>query len=206
MATCTKPACGSAAAWRGRDGREYCGSHVLDVTPAERLPVVAEEALHDQPQPPINAAMARGAFPPRPADPPPVDEGILAAICPPGWWRSPLDGRPVMPLVGRLLFPGDADGLPTLGDMQRQMGQLYDYLHERRLRDDDFIEFMRPCWVSLIQAVIGDAMVNRRNGRDGLSQATEHALSECIDEVLRFRGEVRIRKTKFGEWEEVTNG
>ena len=131
---------------------------------------------------------------------------ILAARCPPGWRRSPLDGRPVMPLVGRLLFPGDADGLPTLGDMQRQMGQLYDYLHERRLWDDDFTEFMRPCWVSLIQAVIGDAMFNKRHGREGLSQATEYALSECIDTVLRFRGQVRIRRTAAGGWEEVANG
>ena len=146
----------------------------------------------DQPHPPRDPRLGAVSSP---VNPPTADEGILAAICPPGWKRSPLDGRPVMPLVGRLLFPGDADGLPTLGDMQRQMGQLYDYT-----------ESMRPCWVSLIQAVIGDAMVTRRNGRDGLSQATEHALSECIDEVLRFRGEVRIRKTKFGEWEEVTNG
>ncbi len=122
-----------------------------------------------------------------------VDNAILAARCPPGWRRSPLDGRPVMPLVGRLLFPGDADGLPTMGDMQRQMHELWDYT-----------ESLKPCWVSLIQAVIGDALHNRRHGREGLSQATEVALSECIDVVLRFRGEVRIRKTKFGVWEEAT--
>ncbi len=184
MATCTKPTCGSAAAWRGRDGREYCGSHVLDVTPAERLPVAAEEALHDQPHAPVNPAMAKV-----------VDDGILAARCPPGWRRSLNDGRPVMPLVGRLLFPGDADALPTLGEMQQQMNELYDYT-----------ESMKPCWVSLIQCVIGDAMANRRNGREGLSQATEHALSNCIDTVLRFRGEVRIRKTAAGGWEEVCGG
>ncbi len=119
---------------------------------------------------------------------------ILAARCPPGWRRSPLDGRPVMPLVGRLLFPGDADALPTMGDMQRQMNELYDYT-----------ESLRPCWVSLVQAVIWDAMFHRRHGREGLSQATEHALSNCIDTVLRFRGEVRIRKTAAG-WEEVPAG
>ena len=169
--TCDAPRCGEPGRWQvTATGRRVCAEHIPDgqaVTLAE----------------------------PRTADPPPADEGILAARCPPGWRRSPLDGRPVMPLVGRLLFPGDADGLPTLGDMQRQMGELYDYT-----------ESMRPCWVSLIQAVIGDAMFNKRHGREGLSQATEYALSECIDTVLRFRGQVRIRRTAAGGWEEVANG
>ncbi len=170
--TCDEPRCDQPAAWTCRDGKPRCTAHAIDRSPLTAIPV-----------------------PPRPADPPPVDAGILAAICPPGWRRSPNDGRPVMPLVGRLLFPGDADGLPTLGDMQRQMNELYDYT-----------ESLKPCWVSLIQCVIGDAMHNRRNGREGLSQATEHALSQCIDAVLRFRGEVRIRKTATGGWKEVGDG
>jgi hypothetical protein len=124
-----------------------------------------------------------------------VDDTILAAACPPGWRRSPLDGRPVMPLLGWLLFPGDAYVLPTLGDAQRQVNALYDYT-----------DSLKPCWVALIQAVIVDALHNCRRGREGLSQVTEYALSECIDAVLRSRGEVRIRKTPRGNWEEVTNG
>jgi hypothetical protein len=118
---------------------------------------------------------------------------ILAAVCPPGWRRSPLDGRPVMPGLGRLLFPCEPGELPTIGDMMQQVNEMYDYT-----------ESLKPCWVAHIQAVIADAIHNRRHGREGLSQVMEHALSQCIDNVLRFRGEVRIRKTVRGEWEEVT--
>jgi hypothetical protein len=127
--------------------------------------------------------------------PPPVDDTILAAARPPGWWRSPLDGRPVMPWLGRLLLPGEPVELPTIGDMMQHMNALYDYT-----------DSINPCWISLIQAVIADAIHNRRNGREGLSQATEAVLSQCIDVVLRSRGEVRIRKTPRGNWEEVGNG
>ena len=128
--------------------------------------------------------------PPMSETTPPVDDTILAAACPPGWRRSPLDGRPVMPGLGSLLFPCETDELPTIGDMQRQMNALYGYAESLKR-------------MALIQAVIGDALHNKRNGREGLSQSTEAALSECIDAVLRFRGEVRIRKTPRGEWEEV---
>ena len=142
----------------------------------------------DQPHATVKPAMARGIVPP-----PPVDDTILAAVCPPGWWRSPLDGRPVMPCVGKLLFPCEPGELPTIGDMMQQMNALYDYT-----------DSLNPCWVSLIQAVIADAIHNRRQGREGLSQATEWLLSQCIDEVLRCRGRARIRKTTTGKWEEVT--
>jgi hypothetical protein len=144
----------------------------------------------DHPHPPVNPAMARGIV-----SPPPVDDTILAAACPPGWRRSPLDGRPVMPWLGRLLFPGEPVELPMIGDMLHHMNALYDYT-----------DSINPCWISLIQDVIADAIHNRRHGREGLSQATEAVLSQCIDAVLRSRGEVRIRKTPRGNWEEVTNG
>jgi hypothetical protein len=144
----------------------------------------------DQPHPPVNPAMARGIVPPRP-----VDDTILAAFCPPGWRRSPLDGRPVMPCLGKLLFPCEPGELPTIGDMMQQVDELHGYA-----------DFLNPCWISLIQAVLADAIHNRRRGREGLSQAAEAVLSQCIDAVLRSRGEVRIRKTRRGEWEEVTNG
>ncbi len=143
----------------------------------------------DQPHPPVNPAMAKGIVPP------PVDDTILAAVCPPGWRRSPLDGRPVMPCLGKLLFPCEMDDVPTMGDVQRQMNELYDYN-----------DLLNPCLWSLIRALIEDAIYNRLRGREGLSQVMEHALSQCIDAVLRFRGEVRIRKTTTGNWEEVTNG
>ncbi len=140
----------------------------------------------DEPHPPVNPAMAKGIVPP-----PPVDDTILAAVCPPGWRRSPLDGRPVMPCLGKLLFPCEPDELPTIGEMMQQVNEIYDYT-------------VSLIQVSLIQVVIADAIHNRRHGREGLSQATEAALSECIDAVLRSRGEVRIRKTTTGKWEEVT--
>lgn len=183
MATCESPRCSAVGRWSvTATGRRVCAEHIPDGQAVTLAEPVTDEAIHDQPHPPVSPAMSAS----------PADDGILAAVCPPGWRRSPLDGRPVMPLVGRMLFPGDEDTLPTLGDMQRQMGELYDYT-----------ESMKPCWVSLIQAVIGDAMANRRHGREGLSQATEVALSNCIDAVLRFRGEVRIRRTAAGGWEEV---
>ena len=122
--------------------------------------------------------------------PPP---GVLAARCPPGWRRDPMTGRPMMPCLGKLLFPCEPHGLPPYSEIRRQLHELFDYTHAK------------PCWVSLIGAVLGDARWHKANGRPGLSQDTEKYLSDCIDEVLRFRGQVRIRKTDSG-WEEVENG
>ena len=122
-----------------------------------------------------------------------VQPGILAAVCPPGWRRDPLTGRPVMPCLGRLLFPCAPEEVPTHLEVRRQLHELFDYTDAK------------PCWVLLIGAIIGDARDNRRRGGDGLSQDTEKYLSDCIDEVLRFRGTVRIRRTAGG-WEEVGDG
>jgi hypothetical protein len=171
MSKCDQHGCEEVGRWGPADGGEErrCGLHL----PTNGKPFVVRD--------------------PQAAPTPPVDDTILAAVCPPGWRRSPLDGRPVMPCLGKLLFPCEPGELPTIGEMQRQMNEMYDYTQS-----------LRPCWVHLIRSVIGDAMYHKRNGREGLSQSTEAALSECIDTVLRSRGEVMIRKTRRGEWEEVT--
>lgn len=119
-----------------------------------------------------------------------IPPGILAARCPPGWRRDPMTGRPVMPCIGKLLFPCKPHELPPYSEIRRQLHELFDYTSAK------------PCWVSLIGAVLGDARWHKANGRPGLSQDTEKYLADCIDEVLRFRGTVRLRRTAGG-WEEV---
>ena len=123
-----------------------------------------------------------------------TDNTILAARCPPGWRRDPLTGRPVMPCLGRLLFPCLLEGVPTHLEVRQNLQELWDYT-----------DSLKPCWVNLIGAIIGDARYHKASGRNGLSQDTEKYLSDCIDEVLRFRGTVRIRRTAAG-WEEVGDG
>jgi len=120
-----------------------------------------------------------------------IDNTILAARCPPGWRRDPLTGRPVMPCLGKLLFPCAPDEVPTYVEVRKNIQELWDYT-----------DSLKPCWVSLVGAVIGDARESRRRGGDGLSLDTEKYLADCIDEVLRFRGTVRIRRTAAG-WEEL---
>jgi hypothetical protein len=173
MSKCDQHGCEEVGRWGPADGGEErrCGLHL----PTNGKPFVVRD--------------------PQAAPTPPVDDTILAAACPAGWRRSPLDGRPVMPCLGKLLFPCEMDDVPTMGDVQRQMNALYGYT-----------DLLNPCLWSLIGTVIEDAIYNRLRGREGLSQVMEHALSQCIDAVLRSRGEVRIRKTRRGEWEEVGNG
>jgi len=121
-----------------------------------------------------------------------MPQGILAARCPPGWRRDPLTGRPVMPCLGKLLFPCAPDEIPTHFDVRSNLQELWYYT-----------DSLKSCWAHLIGAVIGDARINKMAGRDGLSQDTEKYLADCIDEVLRTcRGTVRIVKTAAG-WEEV---
>ena len=120
-----------------------------------------------------------------------VPPGIIAARCPPGWRRDPLTGRPVMPCLGKLLFPCAPEEIPTHLEVRRQLHELFDYT-----------DSVKPCWVNLLGAIIGDARLDKLDGGPGLSQDTERYLADCIDEVLRFRGTVRIRRTAAG-WEEV---
>jgi len=120
-----------------------------------------------------------------------TDDTILAARCPPGWRRDPMTGRPVMPCLGRLLFPCAPEEIPTHMEIRRQLGAMFDYT-----------ESIKPCWVHLIGALLGDARAAKLHGGPGLGQNTEKHLADCIDEVLRFRGTVRIRRTAGG-WEEV---
>lgn len=117
--------------------------------------------------------------------------GILAARCPPGWKRDPLTGRPVMPCLGKLLFPCAPDEVPTHAAVRAQVYQLWDGAGA-----------VNPCWLHLLGAIIGDARSAKVCDMPGLSQDTEKYLSDCIDEVLRFRGTVRIVRTAAG-WEEV---
>ena len=120
-----------------------------------------------------------------------IQPGMLAARCPPGWRRDPMTGRPVMPCLGKLLFPCAPEEVPTYLEIRRQLHELFDYT-----------DSVKPCWVSLIGAVLHDAKWHKANRRPGLSQDTEKYLSDCIDEVLRFRGTVRIVRTGEG-WEEA---
>ena len=120
-----------------------------------------------------------------------TDDTIIAARCPPGWRRDPMTGRPVMPCLGRLFFRCEPDEVPTHMEVRRNIQELWDYT-----------DSLKPCWVNLIGAVIGDARADKLEGGPGLSQDTERYLADCIDEVLRFRGTVRIRRTAGG-WEEV---
>ena len=120
-----------------------------------------------------------------------TDDTILAARCPPGWRRDPGTGRPVMPCLGRLLFPCAPEDVPTHVEVRKNVQELWDYT-----------ESLKPCWVNLIGAIIGDARSAKVCDGPGLPQDTEKYLADCIDEILRFKGTVRIRRTAGG-WEEV---
>jgi hypothetical protein len=117
--------------------------------------------------------------------------GILAAWCPPGWRRDPGTGTPVMPCVGRLLFPGNR--VPLMSDITRQC---------REIHPPNGSPAIHRHALALAEYVLIGAVVRRNNGAGGLDQADEVAIARIVDDLCRLRGEVRIEK-RGGEWVEV---
>lgn len=120
------------------------------------------------------------------ATPPP---GTLAARCPPGWRRDPMTGRPVMPCLGKLLFPCAPDEVPTFGDIVFQL---------KRVWPGDGDVFY------LAYAVLTSAAGAKRRRGECMQLCDESAVSNAVDAALRAQGTVRIRRTAGG-WEEVAD-
>jgi len=111
---------------------------------------------------------------------------ILAARCPAGWRRDPLTGRPVMPCLGRLLFPCAPHEVPTAAEIAGNC-------QDARLSGivDELVCIL----------LINAAMAKHRHG-ECLDLLDERVVSDVVDAALREHGTVRIRRTAGG-WEEV---
>lgn len=132
------------------------------------------------------------------ATPPP---GIIAAVCPPGWRRDPMNGWPVMPCLGKLLFPCAPEGVPGVTDVSKAVSRLRLWVSAHSKAEPfDVIDDA----VDLIGGVLLDAAMAKKRGGDGLSQNTEVRLSSLVESMLRTCGTVRIRRTAGG-WEEVAD-
>lgn len=125
--------------------------------------------------------------------------GIVAAVCPPGWRRDPLNGRPVMPCLGKLLFPCALGEIPGVMDVSEATSRFRSWLSAHSKAEPfDVVDDA----VDLIGGVLLDAAMAKKRGGEGLSQNTEVRLSALVQSILRTCGEVRIVKTGAG-WEEV---
>ena len=115
-----------------------------------------------------------------------IQPGILAAVCPPGWRRDPMTGRPVMPCLGKLLFPCAPSEVPTRSEITKQVWQV------------KFEPLIEP----LVMSVLHSAELAKRKHGACMHLSDERAVSLAVDAALRSQGEVRIVKTAAG-WEEV---
>jgi hypothetical protein len=120
-------------------------------------------------------------------EPPPR---ILAAWCPPGWRRDPMTGKPIMPCIGKLLFPGG--DVPSIMTVLQQC---------REIAPPDDPPIYRHALL-LAEFVLVGAVNQRRCGTGGLDQADEVAIAWIVDDLCRLRGTVRIER-RGGEWVEV---
>jgi len=115
-----------------------------------------------------------------------IDNTILAARCPPGWRRDPLTGRPVMPCLGKLLFPCEPDEVPNYGEIAGTC---------------DDAELSGTVASLVVILLVNAARAKRRHG-ECLDQYDERVVSDVVDAALREQGTVRIRRTAAG-WEEL---
>ena len=122
-----------------------------------------------------------------------IDDTILAARCPPGWRRDQLTGRPVMPCLGRLLFPCEPDEVPEAVDITRQCKSLFDDFPVRGAQDDVIL---------LLQALLINAARAKHDHGRCLDLIDDRVVCAAVDNVLRSQLTVRIRRTAGG-WEEV---
>lgn len=117
------------------------------------------------------------------------DNTILAARCPPGWRRDPLTGRPVMPCLGRLLFPCEPSEVPDGRDILSQCGE----------------SGLDGYALALVQVLLVNAARAKQRHGECLDLVDERVVSDVVDAALREQDTVRIRRTAGG-WEEVGNG
>ena len=108
--------------------------------------------------------------------------GILAAWCPDGWRRDPLNGQPVMPCLGKLLFPCEPDEVPTSAEMRRQCCEAG----------------LEGVVMDLVFVVLSSAATAKLNHNKCMDLLDERAVSRAVDEALRRRGTVRIVRESNG--------
>ena len=116
-----------------------------------------------------------------------TDNTIFAARCPPGWRRDPLTGRPVMPCLGRLLFPCEPSEVPTTAE----------------IADACYDAGLSGTVASLVEILLANAARSKRRHGECLDHYDERVVSDVVDAALRAQGTVRIVRTAAG-WEEVT--
>lgn len=105
-----------------------------------------------------------------------------------------------MPCLGKLLFPCELDEIPGVMDVGDAATRLRSWLSAHSKAEPfDVVDDA----VDLIVGVLLDAAMAKKRGGEGLSQNTEVRLSALVESMLRTCGEVRIRKTASGGWEEV---
>ena len=114
-----------------------------------------------------------------------TDETILAAVCPPGWRRDAMNGQPVMPCLGKLLFPCEPDEVPTSAEMRRQCCEAG----------------LEGVVMDLVFVVLLSAATVKLNHNESMDLIDERAVSRAVDEALRRRGVVRIVREGNG-WRE----
>lgn len=122
-----------------------------------------------------------------------TDNTIPAARCPPGWRRDPMTGRPVMPCLGRLLFPCEPSEVPHAVDISQQCQEI-------------FGDFPVPAAVGdvilLLQTLLMNAAKAKRDHGTCLDLIDDRIVCNAVDNVLRSQSTVRVVKTAAG-WEEV---